>query len=304
MATPPFVPAIPDEVSTESLPTRMRHWAILRILVMAVALVLTIAVSSRLLTLLVPPEPSPLHALLAMSRNLFEAALLLGVYTLMVRWMERRSAVELALRAGAVQLPAGAVVGAGLMAASYCVLWISGIATVGPGTGLDALGAGLVSAFLAAVLEELVFRAVLFRIVEQACGTTVALVVSAVMFGLLHHLNPGSTLFTDAAIALEAGLLLGLAYALTRNLWLVIGLHAGWNFTEGSVFGAQVSGNAATPSVFHSTLTGPELLTGGGFGPEASVVAIGVCALASVVFAIGIFRSGGWRPLAYRPALE
>lgn len=125
--------------------------------------------------------------------------------------------------------------------------------------------------FLAAVFEEILFRAVLFRIVEQACGTTTALIGSAAVFGLVHSANPGATAFSDVAIAVEAGLLSAMAYALTRNLWLAIGIHTGWNFAEGNLFGALVSGQRSSHSLIHVTLTGPAPFTGGTFGPEASI---------------------------------
>jgi len=282
----------------------MSHWALLRILVFAVALVVTMIVVSRGLSLLVPPEPSPLHANLAMLRNLFLAALLLGLYALLVRWIERRGASEINLRASGAQLPIGTALGMALMAGVYLILWNVGRASFAPGTGMDGLAVGLVAAFLAAVFEELLLRAVLFRIVEQACGTTIGLVVSAVVFGLLHSFNPGATAFSDAAIAIEAGLMLAMAYALTRNLWLAIGIHMGWNFTEGSLFGAQVSGGVTSHSLIHATLSGPELLTGGAFGPEASIVTVVVCGLTAGVMAIMVVRRGGWRPLRFKLALE
>jgi CAAX protease family protein len=282
---------------------RIRHWALLRIVVDIVVLVVVVAVSSRILSLYVPLAPSPLHTPLAMARNLVVAALLLGTYALLVWGLERRRAVEIGLGAGIVQWPAGAVVGIGLMATVYLILWGMNLASFAPGNGVGLLGAGLVAAFLAAVFEELLLRAVLFRITEEACGTTIALLVSAIVFGLLHGFNPGATPFSDAAIALEAGLLLALAFALTRNLWFAIGLHMGWNFAEGSLFGAQVSGGAILPSFVHSTLKGPLLLTGGNFGPEASIVSIGVCGTAALIFGIIVVRRGGWRPRRFRLSL-
>ena len=304
MTTSSSPAALPDTGPRDKLWTRLSRWAPIRILVQATALVATMVVASRLFSLFVPPASSPLHAGLAMVRNLMLAALLLGVYSLLVRWMEHRRAGEIDPRAGAAQLPIGVGLGLALMAGVYLILWGLGSAAFGPGTGVEGLGVGLVAALLAAVFEELLLRAVLFRILEQACGTTIALIVSAAVFGLLHAINPGATLFSDAAIAIEAGVMLAMAYALTRNLWLAIGIHAGWNFAEGSLFGAQVSGGAAPHSLIHATLSGPRLLTGGAFGPEASVVAVGVCGLAGALLAVMVARRGEWRPRALRLSLN
>ena len=76
----------------------------------------------------------------------------------------------------------------------------------------------LAASFATAVLEELLLRAVVFRIVEQIAGTTAGLVFSAILFGLLHAINPGATPLSSAAIALEAGVLLAVAFVITRKL--------------------------------------------------------------------------------------
>src|SRR5471030_2266301 len=81
----------------------------------------------------------------------------------------------------------------------------------------------------------------------------------------------GATIGSSVAIALEAGILLGAAYALTGRLWLPIGLHLGWNFAEGSIFGMAVSGGSQKGSLITGELHGSNLLTGGVFGPEASI---------------------------------
>ena len=83
---------------------------------------------------------------------------------------------------------------------------------------------------------------------------------------------------------MEAGVLLGAAYAATTRLWLPIGLHVGWNFTEGSLFGMSVSGGTATGGLVRGSLNGPQILTGGQFGPEASIVAVIISLAVSLYF--------------------
>ena len=136
---------------------------------------------------------------------------------------------------------------------------------------------------IGALVEELLFRGVLFRLIEKMTGTWIALVLSAILFGAIHIANPHATIFSSLAIALEAGVLLALAYVLTRSLWFAIGIHWGWNLFEGPIFGTQVSGGQFTATVMHAKMSGPTLLTGGSFGPEAGVVAIVVCLAAAVI---------------------
>jgi len=152
---------------------------------------------------------------------------------------------------------------------------------------------GLLSALafflMGALVEELLFRGVLFRLIEKMTATWIALALSALLFGAIHIANPHATIFSSLAIALEAGILLALAYVLTRSLWFAIGIHWGWNFFEGPIFGTQVSGGQFTATVMHATMVGPTWLTGGSFGPEAGVAALAVClAAAMVVGAIAI----------------
>jgi hypothetical protein len=127
--------------------------------------------------------------------------------------------------------------------------------------------------------------------VEERLGSWIALAVSALIFGLLHAFNPGATAVSTAAIALEAGILLGAAYMYTRSLWFVIGLHFAWNFTEGGIFSTSVSGSRAE-GMIGVQFTGSDTLTGGSFGPEASLPAVLVCLAAGIAFIILARRSG------------
>ena len=212
------------------------------------------------------------------------AAAVLLVYVAAARWIERRRVSEFALDRAAPELAAGLVAGFVLFATVMAVLWALGIYRF-QGTGAaKAITAGLAVAVMAAILEEIVFRGILFRLSSKIVGTWGALLFTSALFGLAHLGNRGATLSSGAAIVLEAGVLLGAAYAATRRLWLPIGLHIGWNFTEGSVFGMSVSGNSAAGSAADSawlrgSLSGPQILTGGAFGPEASIVAVLVCLL-------------------------
>ncbi|MGA8576534.1 MAG: type II CAAX endopeptidase family protein [Candidatus Cybelea sp.] len=146
--------------------------------------------------------------------------------------------------------------------------------------------------FLAdALFEELLFRGVIFRLIQEWTGTWIALAVSAAIFGFAHAANPGATWVSSLAIALEAGVLLGAAFVVTGNLWFPIGLHFAWNFFEGPIYGTQVSGAVLHTSALAAHLAGPRILTGGPFGPEAGLAAIVTCLAAAIVLlAIAVRR--------------
>lgn len=232
--------------------------------------------------------------------SLLLAAGLLGIYTGLVRLLERRPARELAPRP--LLAAGGIILGLALFASVFGLLDLIGVARwQGVSTRFDVIPA-LVVSVLAAVGEELAFRGGLFRILEESFGTTTALAISAALFGLLHALNPGATIVSTTAIALEAGVLLAAAYALTRNLWFPIGMHLGWNFTEGGIFGVSVSGGTASQGIFSVSLSGHTLLTGGKFGPEASLIAIAVCLAMAIVLLVLAVRNGRWMPMQRRAA--
>jgi uncharacterized protein len=150
-----------------------------------------------------------------------------------------------------------------------------------------------------AVLEEVLFRGVLFRLVEEWAGTWIALAISALAFGLIHGANPGATWLSSVAIALEAGVLLAAAFVVTGNLWFPIAVHFAWNFCEGPIYGTQISGRQFVRSAIEARLAGPVWMTGGPFGPEAGLPAIvvgSVVAVALLTYAHRhkLFKRSSW----------
>jgi membrane protease YdiL (CAAX protease family) len=233
---------------------------------------------------------SPLqHALATLSVKLLPA---LAAYLVLVKLIEQRRASELAPRDITTFGAAGVLIGAVLFSLVVAVLWLAGSYHVtGTNPQADWLPAVLVAGIGAGIGEEIVMRGVLFRIVEEGLGTWWALLVSALAFGAAHIANPAATLWSSAAIAIEAGVLLALLYAVTRSLWACIGLHAAWNIMQGTVYGIPVSGGKVDGWLV-SQRTGPDWLSGGAFGAEASVVALAVCSTLSVVLLMVALRRG------------
>lgn len=222
------------------------------------------------------------NALAGLVAGVATAALALLAYVRLVGWLEQRKVREVERATMRPLLSGGAGLGIALFAMVILLVWVCGGFRV---AGWGSVG-GMVGTFGlmlgAATFEELMFRGVLFRIVEQRAGTTIALVVSSLLFGALHLINADATLWGAVAIAVEAGLMLGAAYAVTGSLWLPIGIHLGWNFAESGIFGSTVSGASGTVGgLLKGVAQGPALISGGGFGPEASVFSVlvgGVCA--------------------------
>ncbi len=211
------------------------------------------------------------------------ALLAIGFYGLFVRFIERKSVRDFA-RGGVLREWAwGAGIGAGAMVLSIGVIAAFGGYAIERLNPASAMLPMVSIAILSGTVEEILFRGVIFRFVEQWLGSWVALISSAALFGIAHLTNPNASPLAAFAIAIEAGLLLGAIYMVTRRLWAAIGLHMAWNFTQGGVFGVAVSG-FDTKGLIAARITGPEALTGGAFGAEASVPAIVICTIIGLYF--------------------
>ena len=201
-----------------------------------------------------------------------------GGYWAFVHWHEKRPATELRLRP--LPLLLGGAGGAAMIALPMALLFAAGayqcVLVRGAAPGLLGVAA-LIG--IAATLEELTFRCLLFRIVERTWGTTWALAVQAVLFALQHLENVAAGGGRDAVTMLVAvtlaGLMWGAVYTLSRNLWVASAHHSAWNFTI-LLSGVPLSGiddwRALAP--LESRYAGPDWLTGGMFGPESSWLVI------------------------------
>ncbi|HSF83036.1 MAG TPA: type II CAAX endopeptidase family protein [Anaerolineales bacterium] len=119
--------------------------------------------------------------------------------------------------------------------------------------------------------EELLSRGYWLQNLSEGLNLFWGVLISSVMFALLHLGNPHMSVYAGLGL-FAAGLFLAYSYTRTRQLWLAFGLHAGWNFFEGTIFGFSVSGLEGLSPLIRQSVAGPELWTGGAFGPEAGLV--------------------------------
>jgi membrane protease YdiL (CAAX protease family) len=225
---------------------------------------------------------SPLISIIA---DLLISCLLLLTYILLFKYYENRTITELSLKSFPRYASLGFLVGFAIQALVIAVIYLFGHYKIVEINPISVLAVPFFTTMTTGVWEEILFRGLIFRLVEEKLGTVISLLISALLFGFAHAWNPGATVFSSVAIALEAGILLGVCYVLTRNLWFPIFLHMAWNFTQGAIFGVEVSGTDMGQQLFTSEISGPEWLTGGAFGPEAAVHTIIICLiLAGVMY--------------------
>ncbi|HEY0270088.1 MAG TPA: type II CAAX endopeptidase family protein [Sphingomonas sp.] len=227
---------------------------------------------------LVPGRPAWLLPVLMMLATLLSYLAYGGA----VRRGERRWPVEIGLSGLSRDLGIGLLIGLAMFTLVFASLRAMGVYAMMPGVWTD-WPHDMLDGAIAGLLEELLFRAVLFRLLMRAFGLWWALALSAAIFGALHLANPHATPFAAIAIAIEAGLMLAAFYLLTGRIWMSVGVHAAWNFAQGGIFGASVSGGTEIGSLFVSApvANAPIILSGGGFGPEAS--------LSAMIVGLGVF---------------
>lgn len=220
----------------------------------------------------------------------------LAVYYAYGRIVERREVTELSTPGMGREWATGALIGAGLITGCVLILLGLGLYRIEGLNPVSFLIPAVALAISSGTFEELFFRGVIFKSVEDMAGSWIALIVSSLVFGFVHLLNPAGTIVGAVYISIEAGLLLAAAYLLTRRLWLAMGVHMAWNYTLSAIYSGIVSGGVSDPGLIQGVFEGPQLLTGGSFGLESSVFALVLCTGAGIVMAVLAHRRGHFLP--------
>ena len=140
------------------------------------------------------------------------------------------------------------------------------------------------TALTAGFVAEIILRGIIFRITEEKYGTVIALIISILIFAIIHGGSKGSTFLSVIATTMEAGFLLSASYVYSRNLWLPIFLHFAWDFVEPGIFGGINPGNTVGESLFTSNITGSVIISGGHAGPQNSLQAVFICLITGLIF--------------------
>ena len=225
------------------------------------------------------------HALHIPILTIVTSGIVLALYALYVRLTEKRWPTDLKCTQMASHTLLGLLVGTVFLTLVVSIIVALGYASVS-WTDFSAKSQfSAIMTFLAvAVGEEIMCRGILFRLIDERWNTWIAMLVSALIFGLGHISNDNATWWSSFAIAIEAGLLLAAAYKWSGSLWLPIGIHWAWNYVQGNVFGLAVSGMNAGDAILATTVSGPDIITGGDFGPEASIIAVTLGIIYTIVF--------------------
>jgi membrane protease YdiL (CAAX protease family) len=225
-------------------------------------------------------------------RGIFAAILAIISYTYLFKFYEKRKVTEFSKNGIIKNLSIGIVLGVILQSLTIVVIYLKGGYSVMSINPILYIIPPLTMGITSAIIEETLFRGIIFRIPEEKLGSYISLLISALIFGALHISNPNSSLSAGIGLAIQAGLLLGAAYIYSRNLWFPIAIHFAWNFTQSAIFGANVSGNAISKTLVISKIEGADWFTGGQFGPEGSIQATVFCLIATIILLVLSHKKG------------
>jgi len=225
-----------------------------------------------------------------LGREILAIGTIAAVITLLIRpgrtLLDKRSVVSLGLRFDSLavkDLAFGWLLSGALAGMFFVILWttdmleVSGMAWYRGAWLLPLLGYFALH-LMVGYWEELFFRGYLYDNLKDGLGVVLAIIVSCVLYGIVHLTNPNASLLSTS-ITVIFGFMRLFGLLTTKQLWLSMGMHMGWNFFQGPVFGFAASGHETFHLIHHTTI-GPSWLTGTNFGPEASLITLPLLALA------------------------
>lgn len=218
-------------------------------------------------------------------KGLFVSSSCVFSYIIFFKKYDKRTVTEFASKGLAKNLIIGTSIGFILQSLTILVIYLNGSYSIVKINPISFILIPFTIMFTVAIIEEILVRGIVFRIMEEKLGSYISLTISSILFGILHLANPHCTLISAICVT-TAGFLMGAAFIYSRNLWMPIALHFAWNFTQSGIFGAITSGNEKTNSLLEAKIQGAEFITGGEFGPEGSIQAIAFCAIGTFVLLI------------------
>ncbi|NOY49531.1 MAG: CPBP family intramembrane metalloprotease [Chlorobi bacterium] len=187
--------------------------------------------------------------------------------------VEKRKIPDLNLKQLPSALLFGSAIGFGIISLVIGILYLMGNYSVYSVNSMSVLLQPFLLFLVMGVFEEIIFRGIIFRIIEEFWGIRSALLISSFLFGFTHFSNSGFNYFSGIAISLHLGLLTAIVFSIYRNIWYPVFLHVSWNMAF-VIYGVTVSGANDIPSYMNASLTGPTIISGGLFGPENSILTI------------------------------
>lgn len=249
------------------------QFPITRIFVVIIFLI-PVTILAQLLGLeLIKSLDEPFYTIIKDLRAIIFFLLFLLAYRTYTKHIERRKPLEFSSKKFLNEFGLGFLISLCVVCFMVCMMMILGYYRIESFNTPQLLSDKIFVLGMGSFVEELLFRVILFKLVEEYAGSWIGIIVQGVLFGLVHIVNENATLWTSLALVISVTILFGAAYMLTRRIWLIWGLHFSWNYFQEGVFGMPNSGYQKDGFI-KPIIDGPEWITGGKWGIEASVIPI------------------------------
>ena len=285
-----------EQLFTQASPTsvagKVLQFPLVRILAATLSLVPATLLRPGYKHFIAPSLSESVEVMVSHAERVLGILLFIVFYRLYTRIVEKRQAHEMSSKGALKEFGQGVLTGGAIMSTVILIMAVAGYYSIDGFASDWTVALHTIIPFgIAAFAEELLFRIIFFKLTEELVGSWVALILQEAFFGFAHIGNPNASVWAAVAIALEDSVLLAAAFMYTRRIWLIFGIHIAWNYFQSTVFGLATSGHPGD-GLITPTIEGPEWITGGSFGPEASPITVVLCLSLGVFLAVKAFKKG------------
>ncbi len=253
-------------------------------MIVGIALVVALVALAELLRFELLDKTNLSNDTKAVATAITEAVIAVAAYIILFKVYDKRQIHELSRAKFTSNAITGFMTGVLLQALFILVIYIGGSYSVAQVNPASTLIAPFAFALTAGFVAEIIMIGIVFRLLEKQIGTIITLIIFIILFAVLHVNVKGATIISIGATAMQAGLMLPAAFVFSRNLWLPIFIHFGWDFAEPGIFGGLNPSSSLTHGLLTSNIAGNSLLTGGETGPQDSLSSLLLCAFLGSLF--------------------
>ncbi len=267
-------------------PGKFFQYPLVRIVTALLFLVPVFLLNKAVSEFIVNPAPEEIRVYAMYVVAIVFFILFLLAFSLYTKYIEKRKALEISSNKSWSEFGLGFLISLILVGLIVFIFYVFGSYKISAWNTNKRVVIDFFFKFLmGGLIEEIIFRLIIFKLTEELLGSWFALGIQAVLFGFAHMYNENATLFTSFAVIIVGGILYTSAFMYTHRIWLPMGIHTGWNYFQSAIFGMP---NSGTPykGLIIPDVQGAQWFTGGSFGIEASYIAILLCLAAGIYFII------------------
>jgi len=250
---------------------RFIRFPLIRMVIILICFILAYFLYNTIVAHTVQNIQEPYFSYLKYIEQILTVIIIMMTYRFYTAFIEKRKAYEISLKSSITEFSIGVSTGAILVLFIVIPMMIFGYYKIDEFNSPIILVESFLFFVSGAFIQEFLVRIIVFKFTEEITGTWLAIFITAAIFGFAHISNPNADVYTSIRI-LVSDLLLAGAFIYTRRIWLVWGIHSGWNYFQDGIFGMPNSGIDFFPIWIQSNIIGPEWITGGSFGIEASYI--------------------------------